>query len=139
MSGTPWRWRPRRRRSVSPSHGRWCRQPGSSAYYILNGEVVSDALNFHVNGTSLNPVEVGPKYKPPITLHPLSTQSCRGRSQSKPTLHPQPPPTQSCQGRYIPNHPPLTRLVSIQPPSAHNLHSLGWSQSSHPPPTTSTH
>ena len=28
------------------------------AYYILNGEVVSDALNFHVNGTSLNPVEV---------------------------------------------------------------------------------
>ena len=28
------------------------------AYYILNGEVVSDALNFHVNGSTLNPVEV---------------------------------------------------------------------------------
>lgn len=28
------------------------------AWYILNGEVISDALNFHVNGSSLNPVEV---------------------------------------------------------------------------------
>ena len=28
------------------------------AYYILNGEIVSDALNFHVNGSLLNPVEV---------------------------------------------------------------------------------
>lgn len=26
------------------------------AYYVINGEVVADALNFHVNGTILNEV-----------------------------------------------------------------------------------
>ena len=49
------------------------------AYYILNGEVVSDALNFHVNGTSLNPVEVrlitqrkGP-FTPSISVNAATT------------------------------------------------------------------
>ena len=27
------------------------------AYYIINGEVVADALNFHVNGTIMNEVK----------------------------------------------------------------------------------